>query len=147
MLDRCEHVARVIAPELAKGACVVCDRYMPSTLAYQIFSNPDIPGETAEYTLRLPDVIGLPRPDCVFLLDIDAADARRRMDARGKGDSFDARGEDFFSRVRSGYDKIMSLSPDGWIKIDASGSEDEVFSAVTGRFSDAFMSRSGSERA
>jgi dTMP kinase len=143
MLDRCEHVARCIVPELENGACVVCDRYMPSTLAYQIFSNPDIPGETAEYMLRLPDVIGLPKPDYVCLLDVDAGVARRRLEARGKSDAFDARGEKFFSRVRAGYDKIMSLSPDGWIKIDASGSEDEVFSDIIGRFSEVFLNRPG----
>jgi dTMP kinase len=143
MLDRCEHVARRIATELAKGACVVCDRYMPSTLAYQIFSNPDIPDETAEYMLRIADVIGLPKPDYVCLLDVDTGVARQRLASRGKSDAFDARGENFFSRVRAGYEKIMSLSPDGWIKIDASGSEDEVFSDIAGRFSDAFLRRPG----
>jgi dTMP kinase len=143
MLDRCEHVTRCIVPELAKGACVVCDRYMPSTLAYQIFSNPDISDETAEYMLRLPDVIGLPKPDCVFLLDVDTKVARRRLETRGKGDAFDARGEKFFSMVRAGYDKIMSLSPEGWIKIDASGSVDEIFSDIIGRFSNAFLRRPG----
>ncbi|MDR1509223.1 MAG: dTMP kinase [Synergistaceae bacterium] len=139
MLDRCEHVALGITPELAKGSCVLCDRYMPSTLAYQIFSNPDIPDETAEYMFRMSDVIGLPKPDCVYLLDVNTGVARRRLETRGKIDSFDARGENFFSRVRSGYDKIMNLSPDGWIKIDASGSEDEVFSEITARFSEAFL--------
>ena len=147
MLDRCEHVARCVVPELANGTCVVCDRYMPSTLAYQIFSNPDIPGETAEYMLRMSDVSGLPKPDYVCLLDVDTGVARRRLASRGKGDAFDARGEEFFSRVRAGYDKIMSLSPDGWMKIDASGSEDEVFSSIAGRFSDAFLRRPGGARA
>jgi dTMP kinase len=143
MLDRCEHVARCIAPELEKGACVVCDRYMPSTLAYQVFSDPDIPGETAGYMFRVSDVIGLPKPDCVFLLDVDIEVARRRLASRGKIDSFDARGKNFFSRVRDGYDRIMSLSPETWIKVDASGSEDEVFSDLIRRFSDAFPLRPG----
>ncbi|MDR1136761.1 MAG: dTMP kinase [Synergistaceae bacterium] len=147
MLDRCEHVARVIAPELAKGGCVICDRYMPSTLAYQIFSNPDIPGETAEYMLRLPGVIGLPEPDCVCLLDVTPATARRRLSSRGKTDSFDARGEDFFSRVRNGYDKVMSLSRGVGIKIDASKNKSEVFSDLTARFSDAFLRRGESGHA
>jgi dTMP kinase len=139
MLDRCEHVARVIAPKLAEGTAVLCDRYTPSTMAYQIFSNPDISGETAEYMLRVPGAIGLPEPDCVCLFDVEPEIARRRLASRGKTDSFDSRGDDFFSRVRDGYDKIMSLSPGVWIKIDASGSEREVFSELTARFSREFL--------
>ncbi|MDR1133935.1 MAG: dTMP kinase [Synergistaceae bacterium] len=127
MTDRCEHVSGVVTPALEKGVCVVCDRYTPSTLAYQVLSNPSIGNEAADYMTGVSEVIGLPRPDCVCLLDIGADAARRRLEARGKLDSFDAKGRDYFERVRAGYDVLMKRSPDGWIKIDASGDENAVF--------------------
>jgi dTMP kinase len=127
MTDRCEHVSRVIVPALEKGMCVICDRYTPSTLAYQVLSNPSIGSGAADYMAGIDDVIGLPRPDCVCLLDMDADTARGRLEARGKLDSFDARGHDYFERVRAAYDALMKRSPGGWIKADASEDEDAVF--------------------
>lgn len=127
MTDRCEHVCGVIVPALEKGMCVICDRYTPSTLAYQVLSNPSIGSAAADYMAGIDEVIGLPRPDCVCLLDMDADTARERLEARGKLDSFDARGRDYFERVRAAYDALMKRSPGGWIKADASGDEDAVF--------------------
>jgi dTMP kinase len=133
MMDRCEHVSRVIAPALKKGQFVLCDRYSPSTLAYQVLACPDVSDETAGYMIGLSDRIGLPIPDCVCLLDIDPDTARRRLDRRGKADSFDTRGKDFFSRVRDGYDRLMKSSNGNWIKIDATPDEETVFGVLTRR--------------
>jgi dTMP kinase len=146
MADRCEHAARVIAPSLAEGKCVLCDRYNASTLAYQVFSDPDTPRGTAEYMAALFDVVGLPRPDCVCLLDVTPDVARGRLRDRGEADSFDARGEDFFIRVRGGYDRIMATSPEFWMKIDASLPADEVFRGLTSRLASRFPCLVGYER-
>ena len=131
MMDRCEHVARVISPALERGKCVLCDRYSASTLAYQIFSDPDITGRTAEYMMELSDIIGLPKPDCVCLLDIAPDIAAARLASRGNSDSFDSRRGIFFTRVREGYDRIMQMSPETWMKIDASRDVDAVFGDLT----------------
>lgn len=132
MMDRCEHVARVIAPAARSGSIVISDRYTPSTLAYQILGDPHLPRETAAYILQLPGRVGLPDPDVVFLFDIDVETAAARLDTRTKRDAFDARGPEYFERVRKGYDILMNGASGGrWIKIDARGSEDEVFEALT----------------
>jgi dTMP kinase len=131
MMDRCEHAERVITPALASGKCVLCDRYTPSTLAYQVFSDRRLPERVVRHMAALPDVIGLPSPDCICFLDIDAETARKRLEARGNRNPFDARGNGFFARVRDGYDKMMAASPDIWIKIDATGGEDDVFGDLT----------------
>ena len=143
MTDRCEHVARVISPALGAGKCVLCDRYAASTLAYQVFSDTGAPEAAAACIAGLHGAIGLPVPDCSALLDISPSEAAARMEARGASDSFDARRGDFFARVRDGYEKIMSESPDGWIRIDASLPEDEVFRELTGRLEARFPSRLG----
>ena len=131
MTDRCEHAARVISPALENCGCVLCDRYSASTLAYQILSDPDMTERTAEYMAGLSDIIGLPKPDCVCLLDIGPDAAAIRLASRGKADSFDSRREIFFTRVRAGYDRLMQMSPESWMKIDASRDEDLVFGDLT----------------
>jgi dTMP kinase len=143
MADRCEHVAGVVAPALEKGMCVICDRYAPSTLAYQVLSNPSVGSAAADYVTGIGDVIGLPRPDCACLLDISAETARKRLDARGNPDSFDARGRDYFERVRAAYDALIERSPEGWIKVDASGDESVVFAELKSGLERMFGTRLG----
>ncbi|MDR3163962.1 MAG: dTMP kinase [Synergistaceae bacterium] len=143
MMDRCEHVSGVVMPALEKGMCVICDRYTPSTLAYQVLSNPLIGSEAAEYMTGMSEVIGLPRPDCACLLDIDADTARRRLETRGKLNSFDARGRDYFERVRAAYDALIKRFPDEWIKVDASEDENTVFGGLKRGMERMFGTRLG----
>lgn len=134
MADRCEHVARVIAPALAEGCTVVSDRYNQSTVAYQLYGNGLVPEGAQRDLAMLQSLAGLPEPDVVVLLDIEVGEAKKRLASRGKADSFDARGEDFFERVRGGYSVMMrEAGRSAWIKVDASGDEDAVFSAITRR--------------
>lgn len=132
MLDRCEHVARVINPALRAGKIVVSDRYDPSTLAYQILGNENISCETAEHIIKTSSMIGLPKADVVFLLDIDVKDAQGRLGSRAKKDNFDARGTTYFERVKDGYEKLMKLEGgDGsWVRIDAGRSVSDVFDDI-----------------
>jgi dTMP kinase len=88
----------------------------------------------------LPDVIGLPSPDCICFLDISPEAAKGRLEKRGGRDRFDASGVGFFARVRDGYHRLMAASPDVWIKIDASGDEDDVFGNLTLKLGD-FIAR------
>ncbi|MDR1580844.1 MAG: dTMP kinase [Synergistaceae bacterium] len=143
MTDRCEHVSSVIMPALGKGMCVICDRYTPSTLAYQVLSNPSIGSGTADYMTGICEAIGLPLPDCVCLLDIGADTARKRLDARGRLDAFDALGRDYFERVRAAYDVLMKRSHGGWIKADASGDESTVFEELKRGLERMFGTRPG----
>jgi dTMP kinase len=133
MMDRCEHVSRVINPALAGEKMVLCDRYMSSTLAYQILSSNIITASSAEKIIGLAELIGLPEPDLTFFLDIDVDTAKNRMASRGHTDRFDERGADFFERVRAGYERLIS---DGggtkWIRVDASMDEESVFAALKG---------------
>ncbi|MDR3332540.1 MAG: dTMP kinase [Synergistaceae bacterium] len=130
LADRCEHVARVIAPSLEAGRIVLCDRYEASTLAYQVYGDPSMPEGSAGRFAAMSAAMGFPRPDAVLLLDISAEDAEVRLSARGGKDAFDASGKDFFERVRSGYLRQMESGKGGWILINAARSEDEVFSEI-----------------
>lgn len=73
--DRLEHERRVIAPALARGEVVLCDRYTLSSLVYQ--------GDELglEYVARLNAQARL--PDACFILDVDVEEAQRRLEARG----------------------------------------------------------------
>lgn len=134
MADRCEHVERVLRPALEAGKFVVCDRYSPSTMAYQLFGG-GVGSEVRDYLLGLPDALALPKPDVVFWLDLEVAVAQRRLGMRGDANSFDVRGRDYFERVRAGYEAQMHMQASvaeggGWIRVDASGECDEISAGI-----------------
>lgn len=128
--DRCEHAASVIEPALASGADVICDRYVPSTVAYQLSSS-RIDGAVRARLAALPYEIGMPRPDLVIWLDIDVGSAQSRTRSRGKMSAFDRAGDEAFERIRRNYEEQYEARGDArWARIDASPSEDAVFDAI-----------------
>ena len=75
--DRRDHVAEVIAPALAAGKVVLLDRYYFSNMAYQGSRGLD-PAE-----IRRVNEAFAPRPDLLFILDLDVETALSRITARG----------------------------------------------------------------
>ena len=102
-----------VAPALAAGRDVVCERFTPSTLAYQGQTQ-----ELSEWVLELDRLVVAPeqRPTCVFILDLDPAESFSRVggEAGEDGrDSFEARGLEFQQRVRDGYLAYAQAFPAG----------------------------------
>lgn len=97
---RRDHVERVIAPALAAGDVVICDRFADSTRVYQGMTRGDLRGLVDRLQAM---AIGL-EPDLTLLIDIDPAAGLARTRVRGAGE---ARFEDFGlvmqTRMRSGF--------------------------------------------
>ena len=110
---RVELLARAIAPALDAGRTVVCERFTPSTLAYQGQSEED-----ARFVLALDRLCVPPaaQPQRVVILDLAPEEAYRRVVAAGAGrtggpDAIEARGLEFQRRVRSGYLRYAAEHP------------------------------------
>lgn len=117
--DRRIHVEERIGPNLEQGIVVVCDRFTPSTLAYQGVARA-LGLERVEAMCRA--VTGGIDPDVVVVLDIPDEVAESRL--TGDRDRFERAGDDFHTRVRAAY---RELAPErGWVIVDASGSPAEV---------------------
>jgi dTMP kinase len=113
---RAEHLARVIRPALAAGACVACDRFTDATYAYQ-GGGRGVP----EARIRiLEDWVqqGL-RPDLTLLLDIPVAQGLGRAGQRSAPDRFEREKIDFFERVRNRYLAAAASEPQRIRVIDA----------------------------
>ena len=125
--DRAYHVATVIRPALERGAVVLGDRYIDSSLAYQ----------GAARSLGVDEIASLSAwatqglyPSLTFLLDLPPeVGARRRTDAP---DRMERESMDFHERVRHEYLRLADAEPDRIVVIDAVGTVDEVFSEIRG---------------
>ncbi|MEU4622474.1 dTMP kinase [Actinoplanes sp. NPDC023801] len=131
--DRAHHVATVVRPALTRGAVVISDRYVDSSLAYQ----------GAGRTLPVQEVSWLSawatgglKPDLVVLLDVDPGVGLTRVDSRGAGtDRLESESRAFHERVRYAFLDLAASDPKRYLVLDASRPVDEIADAVTQRLS------------
>jgi dTMP kinase len=125
---RAELVARVIAPGLERGADVVCDRYLDSSLAYQGIAR----GLGVEQVLALNvNAIRGILPDVTFLLLLDADEAARR--SGDAPDRIEREGGDFRRAVETAYRDLAGIFPQRVVALDGSRPPEEIAKEVRER--------------
>jgi dTMP kinase len=129
--DRAEHVESVIRPALARGAVVVTDRYVDSSLAYQGAGRSQMADEVAR--LNRWATGGLV-PDLTIVLDLPptAGLGRRARSA----DRLEAEPADFHERVRAGFLALAQADPQRYLVLDASRPADELSHEIQDRIRD-----------
>jgi dTMP kinase len=117
---RSDHVERLIRPALARGAWVVCDRFVDSSRAYQ--GGAGGMGDGAIVDLHRFGSEGL-RPDCTVLIDVDPATIAARLAARdgGTSDAIGGRGADYHARVAATFRALADADPHGFRLADGNG--------------------------
>jgi dTMP kinase len=124
---RAQLVDEVIRPSLEAGKCIICDRYIDSSYAYQGFGrglNPD----TIENVNNV--AVGGTMPDITFFLDISPEEALKRRLAASGADRIENEKPEFHRRVYEGYKKLAAKYPERIKTIDARQDPDEVFSEI-----------------
>ena len=126
--DRAEHVSSIILPALERGAVVVTDRYVDSSLAYQGAGRNQ---PTAEVVKVNQWATGGLMPDLTVLLDMPPANGLGRR-ARS-ADRLEAEPLDFHERVRRGFLSLAREDPDRYLVLDASQRPEDVSRAIQER--------------
>ncbi len=122
---RAELVERVIGPALERGADVVCDRYIDSSLAYQGIARGL--GIDAVLDLNLATVEGL-LPDRTFLLLVEPREALRRCGR--KLDRIERQGAEFLAEVDTAYRQLAERFPERIVALEGNRPPDEIASLV-----------------
>src|SRR5205085_5048047 len=117
--DGAEHVATVVRPALARGAWVVSDRHVPSSLVYQGVVRGL--GVEAVAALSAFATDGL-EPDLVIVLDVDDATAEARREPGS--DRLEREGRAFHAAVRAAYRDLADRF--GWTVVDGAGDPETV---------------------
>lgn len=125
---RRDHIERVIAPALSRGAWVVCDRFADSTRAYQGAAGGTDPALIAALEAHiLQDV----RPDLTLVFDLPPEVGLERAHARAGAEMrFESKGMAFHERLREGFRAIAAAEPERCAVIDATAAMDAVEAAV-----------------
>lgn len=124
---RAQLVHEVIAPALAAGKTVVCDRFYDSTTAYQAYAN----GFDLESVKRANALaVGECRPDVTLVFDVDVDVAAARRHGRDAADRLELKGLEYQRRVARGFRAIAAEEPQRVRVVDASRGIDEVFASA-----------------
>ena len=127
LADRAQHIEETIAPAIAQGKIVLCDRHTDSTLAYQGYGR----GIDIDLLRHLNDMAsGGIKPDLTFLFDCPveiglsrtAARRLRTRSAARREDRFEREELEFHERVRAGFLELARTEPQRFRIIDASRS-------------------------
>ncbi len=122
--DRAEHVDTVVRPALERGAVVISDRYIDSSVAYQGAGRDLSPTEIARINRWATD--GLV-PHLTVLLDVAPEAARERFTEAP--DRLESEPAEFHARVRSGFLALAAADPGRYLVVDA-GQEPEAVTTV-----------------
>jgi dTMP kinase len=129
--SRAEHAAEVIRPALDRGADVVCDRFVDSSLAYQGIARGL--GLDRILELNLTVLEGL-LPDRTFVLAVDAATAAGRQE--GAPDRIEQEGERFQVEVGRAYEQVAERFPERVVLLDGALPPEALAAAVRTRVED-----------
>lgn len=134
---RRDHLERVIAPALAEGRWVICDRFADSTRVYQGAAR----AERRAMVDALHDLMVATEPDLTLIIDMDPETALARGLARRSGeDRFEDMGAEFQIRLAEGFRALAASAPNRCRLIDGRGTSEDVAQRIW-----AEVSASGAE--
>lgn len=138
---RRDHLTRIIAPALARGEVVLCDRFTDATFAYQgggrgfnfallktleEWVQGRVQGRVQGASAN-QDII---QPDLTIWFDLVPEEAAKRLVGARVPDKFEAQPVEFFRRVAQGYADRLKADPQRFARIDAGQGREAVWSDV-----------------
>ena len=115
--DRADHLETIVRPALERGAVVLTDRHVDSSVAYQSGGRGLPADEVAGLSVFATEGV---RPDLVVLLDLEPAVARARREERtGQADKLEAEAAEFHERVRATFLARAKAEPERYLVLDA----------------------------
>ena len=124
---RGDHAARLIRPALERGAVVICDRYIDSSVAYQGYGRDLGPDRIRDLSLW---ATGGLVPDLTILLDVDPEVGLGRV---ADPDRLESEPLDWHRTVRDGFLSIAAAQPDRYLVLDASQTVDDLADQIAQR--------------
>jgi dTMP kinase len=124
---RSQHLDELIRPSLARGDCILCDRFTDATWAYQGGGR----GLPREEIATLENLVhGDLQPDLTLLLDLQVQQGMQRAAARSQADRFELESINFFEKVRAAYLERADAAPERFAVVDASLDVEAVWSQI-----------------
>ena len=128
---RNEHIESKIKPAILKKKIVICDRFIDSTLAYQVYGkgvNKNLVDTIHKYILK-----GI-NPDITFILKVNISKAMKRLGKRKKKNRYDKFSKNFYAKVQSAFIKISKTNKRKYIVLDNSKDTNDTENLIFNKF-------------
>ena len=131
LASRNEHIENKIKPAILKKKIIICDRFIDSTLAYQVYGkgvNKKLIDSIHNYILR-----GI-KPDLTFVLTVNIKKALQRLKNRKKKNRYDKFSKNFYINVQKAFIKIAKKNKRRYFIIDNSSDLKITETVILNRF-------------
>ena len=128
---RSEHILNKIKPALKKKKVVICDRFIDSTIAYQVY------GKKVNYNfikLIHNQILGNLKPDLTFILKVSIKSSRKRLSERKSKNRYDNFPQSFYNKAQKSFLKIAKNKKNYFILESSANNnilEKEIFEIVS----------------
>ena len=128
---RNEHMENKIKPAILKKKIIICDRFIDSTLAYQVYGkgvNKNLVDTIHKY------ILGNIKPDLTFILKVNIAKAMQRLKKRKKINRYDKFSKGFYDKVQNAFIKIAKSNKKRYFVLDNSKDSKETEKIILNKF-------------
>ena len=128
---RNEHVLNKIKPSLKKKKIIICDRFIDSTIAYQVYGK--------RVNKKLIDlvhksILGKIKPDLTFVLKVNMASALKRLKNRKEKNRYDKFSKNFYKRTQNAFIEIAKKNKKRYFILDTSKNTKEAEKIILNKF-------------
>ncbi len=114
---RAQHVKNVVLPSVRSKNIVLCDRFLASTFAYQVYAQ-KVVNEAMFFLMNSLASYDL-KPDFTFFFDVEVKEGLRRATKKREINRIDKKSIEFHQAVKKGFEGFFSKMPeDSWEKIN-----------------------------
>ena len=134
LASRNEHVVNKILPALKKKNIIICDRFIDSTIAYQVYGkkvNKDLINTVHKH------ILGNLKPNITFVLKANILTAMKRLNKRKKKNRYDKFSKSFYQKVQVAFIKIANANKRKYFIIDNSKDSPKAETIILNRFMSA----------
>ena len=117
LASRSEHIEKKIKPAISKKNIILCDRFIDSTIAYQVYGkgvNINLVNFVHKY------ILSNIKPNITFILKADVTKALKRLNKRKKKNRYDKFTKNFYNKVQKAFIKIAKSNQKRFKIIDNS---------------------------
>jgi len=131
LASRNEHLKDKIVPAISKKKIIICDRFVDSTIAYQVYGK----GVNRELINSVhKHILGKLEPDITFVLKVDISKAIERLKKRKKKNRYDKFSKNFYIRVQKSFLKIAKKNKKRYYILDNSEDSKKVENIILNNF-------------
>ena len=133
---RNEHIENKIKPTISKKKIVICDRFVDSTLAYQVYGkgvNKKLVNSVHKY------ILGNIKPDLTFILKVKISKALQRLKNRKRKNRYDKFSKNFYIKVQNAFLKIARKNQKRYFVLDNSKDTNVIEKIILKKFLSKLM--------